>query len=119
MVRVGVRGVSAAVALVDGVGGARPHVEHDDEDEHHDAEGSHDDADHQNHGGRHGLGVHRRGVIRDGLRLLCRQCLHLLVVGVLVLLGGLLHHVPLLVVARLMVAMLEGGWNLTLGINIT
>ena len=46
MVRVGVRGVSAAVALVDGVGGARPHVEHDDEDEHHDAEGRHDDADH-------------------------------------------------------------------------
>ena len=46
MVRVRVRRVPAAVALVDGVGGARPHVEHDDEDEHHDAEGRHDDADH-------------------------------------------------------------------------
>ena len=46
MVCVRVGRVAAAVALVDGVGGARPHVEHDDEDEHHDAEGSHDDADH-------------------------------------------------------------------------
>ena len=46
VVRVRVGGVAAAVALVDGVGGARPHVEHDDEDEDHDAEGRHDDADH-------------------------------------------------------------------------
>ena len=46
VVRVRIGGVAAAVALVDGVGGARPHVEHDDEDEDHDAEGRHDDADH-------------------------------------------------------------------------
>ena len=46
VVRVRVGGVAAAVALVDGVGGARPHVEHDDEDENHDAERRHDDPDH-------------------------------------------------------------------------
>ena len=46
MVGVRVGGVTATVALVDGVGGARPHVEHDDEDENHDAERRHDDPDH-------------------------------------------------------------------------
>ena len=46
VVRVRVGRVAAAVALVDWVGGARPHVEHDDEDEDHDAEGRHYDADH-------------------------------------------------------------------------
>ena len=46
MVRVRVRRVPAAVALVDGIRGARPHVEHDDEDENHDAERRHDDPNH-------------------------------------------------------------------------
>ena len=54
----------------------------------------------QNHGGRHGLGGRRRFC---RLRRL-RHLLHLLVVGVLVLLGRLLHQVPLVVVARHVVA---------------